>query len=105
MGEKLVPLEEIFRDRNGLVGETKRRRSNLEYLQSVIRTRASLSLIELENLFEAIGRMQLSFGEVVILESLVRSRAAASERTQGWHAGFGDLLKHLTALRLAKEAA
>ena len=105
MGEKLVPLEDIFRDRNRVVSDAKRRQSHFDYLQSIVRTRSSLSLLELEELTERLVRVDLSFTDLVALENLVRSRVAASERVQGWHAGFGDLLRQITSLRLAKEAA
>ena len=107
MGEKYVPLEDIFRDRRNISAAPSGRpqSTSAEYLLNIMRMRSSLTLLELENVKDIIEGADLSFPEVVQLEAVVRSRAAACERTQGWHAGFGDLLRYLVELRMEKEAA
>ncbi len=103
MMEEKVPLNEIFR--TGRRCGIPAKRSGMEYVIATLRSRSSLSLLELDALKEVLKKAAPDYSELVQLETLVRGRIALSERQQGWHAGFGDFLKYVLSLRMQREVA
>ena len=80
-------------------------RSNFMMLQQNLRSRSSISRLELETTMGVIERAALTLTELTALKDIARTKAADNKRTVGWHCGFEDLMGELQEMLFLKDAA
>ena len=80
-------------------------RANFMMLQHNLRSRTSISRLELETVLDVIDRANLTLSELLALKDIARNKASDSQRSLGWHCGFEDLYGHLEDILSLQEAA
>jgi hypothetical protein len=78
---------------------------DFRHLEHILRSLDSVSTLEVEDFDALLKKADLTNYELHMLETIAQALAKTSERNNGWHCGFGDLVRRIKMRQREKEAA